>query len=180
MYEIFCVLPGETTTEDAERKIEEVKQRFITAGAMLDEVVTLGKQRLAYPIRHQQFGYMYALYVTLESVKLPELRKELERRLGLLRVFVRTFDPAKDKKARAEDLVFTRTPAPEPVRAIATARSERPVPERAPFVFEEIAAASVKPLVQKEPAIAGAVSIEEIDRKLDELLESDLLPNEGV
>lgn len=183
MYEIFCVVPGNITPDDAERKITEIKDKVIAAGGAVDDSIALGKQRLAYPVRHERFGYFHALYVTMEAAVLATFRRELERQTGLSRVFVRLFNPAKNKKARAEDMVLTRAFMTDPAIAV-TARRERVV-ETVPFVapFEEIKTASVEPfvqLVQKEPVIASAVSMEEIDKKLDELLESDLLPGEGI
>lgn len=117
----------------------------------------------------------------MEAPALATLRRELERQMGLLRVFVRLFNPAKNRKARAEDMALTRAFMTEPAGAVVAPRRTHVV-EAAPFVvpFEEVRTAPVEPLVQKEPARASGVSIEEIDRKLDELLESDLLPGEGI
>ena len=181
MYEIFCVVPGNLTPDDAERKIAEIKDKVTTAGGAVHDSIALGKQRLAYPVRHERFGYFYALYVVIGAPALATLRREMERQMGLSRVFVRLFNPARDKKARAEDMALTRAFMTDPAVAVAPARRERAV-EAAPFVmpFEEIKTAPAEPLVQKEPAKAFAVSMEEIDKKLDELLESDLLPGEGI
>lgn len=181
MYEIFCIVPGNITPDDAERKITEIKDKVAAAGGTVDDSISLGKQRLAYPVRHERFGYFYALYITMAATALATLRRELERQMGLSRVFVRQFNPAKNRKARAEDMMLTRAFMTEPAGAVVAPRRTHVV-EAAPFVmpFEEIKTALVEPLVQKEPARASAVSIEEIDRKLDELLESDLLPGEGI
>lgn len=181
MYEIFCVVPSNMTPDDAERKFTEIKDKVTAAAGTVDDSIALGKQRLAYPVRHERFGYFYALYVTMEAAALATLRRELERQMGLSRVFVRAFDPAKNKKARAEDMALTRAFMTEPAGAVVAARRTHVV-EAAPFVMpsEEIKTMPVEPLVQKEPAVASAVSMEEIDRKLDELLESDLLPGEGI
>lgn len=175
-YEFFCIVPGEVTQDDATRTIDDIRQKIAAAGGSVDDITALGKQRLAYPIRHERFGYYYMVYVTMGAPETIAFRRDLERHPGLLRVFIRQFNPAIDKKARAEDLVFKRVADAAP--AVAVARPERPAPAVAPF--EEHKAASVEPLVQKEPAMAGAVSAEEIDKKLDELLESDLLPSETV
>ena len=176
MYEIFCMVSGDLTQDEASRTIDEIKQKVTAAGGSVDDAIALGKQRLAYPIRHTRFGYYYALYVTMGAAEMTALRRELERHASLLRTFVRRFDVAVNKKARAEDLVFKRAPMAEAVTA--AARPERHVPAAAPF--EEQKSIPTEPLVQKEPAMAGAVSAEEIDKKLDELLESDLLPSENA
>ncbi|MEK7102675.1 MAG: 30S ribosomal protein S6, partial [Patescibacteria group bacterium] len=63
MYEIFCVVPGNLTPDDAERKIAEIKDKVAAAGGTVNDSIVLGKQRLAYPVRHERFGYFYALYV---------------------------------------------------------------------------------------------------------------------
>ena len=78
-------------------------------------------------------------------------------------------------------MALTRAFMTEPAGAVAPARRERAV-EAAPFVmpFEEVKTAPAEPFVQKEPMVKPAVSIEEIDKKIDELLESDLLPGEGI
>ncbi|MEK7532288.1 MAG: 30S ribosomal protein S6 [Patescibacteria group bacterium] len=181
MYEIFCVVPGNLTPDDAERKIAEIKDKVASAGGTVSDSIALGKQKLAYPVRHERFGYFYALYVAMEAAALATLRREMERQMGLSRVFIRLFNPAKNKKARAEDMALTRAFMTDSAAAVAPVRRERVV-EAAPFVmpFEEVKTVPAEPLVQKEPARVSAVSAEEIDRKLDELLESDLLPGEGI
>ncbi|OGL89405.1 hypothetical protein A3H75_03090 [Candidatus Uhrbacteria bacterium RIFCSPLOWO2_02_FULL_51_9] len=173
MYEIICIISGDLTESDAATQIAEVQDKLRTLGVTVDEVVPLSKQRIAYPIRHIRFGYFYAFYCSVGAVDIQKVQRELDRHMGLLRTFVRRFDPVKNKKACVEDFAV-KMPAPA---TVVTAPREASI--AAPFSFDEMRTTLVAPLVQQE-VIAKSVSAEEIDKKLDELLESDLVPSESV
>ncbi|MBI4098527.1 MAG: 30S ribosomal protein S6 [Candidatus Magasanikbacteria bacterium] len=173
MYEIICIISGDLTESDAAVAIAEVQEKLRTLGVTIDEVVPLSKQRIAYPIRHIRFGYFYALYCSIGATDIQKVQQELDRHMGLLRTFVRRFDPAQQKKACVEDFAVKMT---VPATVVAAPR------EAAPIVlpsFDEVRTVPAVPLVQQE-VIAKSVSAEEIDKKLDELLESDLVPSESI
>lgn len=173
MYEIICILSGDLTETDAAAQIAELQDKLRTLGVTIDEVVPLSKQRLAYPIRHSKFGYFYAFYCSVGAAEIQKVQWELDRHMGLLRTFVRRFDPVTNKKACVEDFAV-KMAAPATVVAL-----PREAAAAAPFSFEEVRTTPTTPLVQQE-VVAKSVSAEEIDKKLDELLESDLVPSESV
>lgn len=173
MYEILCIISGDLTESDAAVKIAEVQDKLRTLGVTIDEMVSLSKQRIAYPMRHIRFGYFYALYCSIGEADIQKVQRELDRHMGLLRTFVRRFDPVKHKKACVEDFVV-KMAVPAPVVA-----APREAVAAAPLSFDEVRVVPAIPLVQQE-VIAKSVSAEEIDKKLDELLESDLVPSESI
>lgn len=174
MYEILCILSGDLTESDAAVQIAEVQDKLRTLGVTIDEVVSLDKQRIAYPMRHIKFGYFYAFYCSVGVTDIQKVQRELDRHMGILRTFVRRFDPIKHKKACVED--FAAKMAAQ-TTVVAAPREVAIAP--APLLFDEVRTASAMPLVQQE-VIAKSVSAEEIDKKLDELLESDLVPTESI
>ena len=174
MYEIICIISGDLTESDAAAQIAEVQDKLRTLGVTVDEVVPLSKQRIAYPIRHIRFGYFYAFYCSVGAVDIQKVQRELDRHMGLLRTFVRRFDPIKHKKACIEDFAVKMA---VPTTVVAAPRE---VTIAAPFSFDEVrTTAPAVPLVQQE-VVAKSISTEELDKKLDELLESDLVPSESV
>jgi len=173
MYEIICIISGDLTESDAAVQIAELQDKLRTLGVTIDEVVPLSKQRIAYPIRHIRFGYFYAFYCSIGVLDIQKVQRELDRHMGLLRTFVRRFDPAIHKKACVEDFAVKMATS---ATVVAAPREATTV---APFSFDEVRTTPAAPLVQQE-VVAKSFSAEEIDKKLDELLASDLMPSESV
>ena len=206
MYEFYCVASGDLTEDQAQAKLNEIKEKVTATGAVVDDVVDLGRQKLAYPMAHQNFGFVYTLYIEVDGDKAVELRKQLERHLNLLRVFARSFNPSEQKKAAAE-----RTTSIRPKRRSAKEDSRKTVVKRAPVAIAkpvetktEVPAAEPKKEVtpemptleeqvqaEKEAAVEAKqddadksvpvideqkADLQAIDAKLDELLDTDLIP----
>lgn len=206
MYEFYCVASGNISEEQAQEKLAEIKERITASGAVVEDMVDLGRQKLAYPIAHQDYGFVYTLYIQIDGDKVVDLRKELERHLGLLRVFARAFNPTEQKKAASE-----RTTSIKPKRRGKEESKKREV-KRAPVATikpaaeektEQVPAAPKKEVTPEMPTLKEQVEaekeavaadtkddadksvpvidekkadLEAIDAKLDELLDTDMIP----
>ncbi len=206
MYEFYCVASGDLTEEQAQEKLKEVKEKIAAMGAVVDDVVDLGRQKLAYPIAHQNFGYVYTLYIEVDGSKAVNVRTELERHLNLLRVFARSFNPSEQKKAAAERTTSIRPkrrgakddkkkevrravmtapkPAQAPVETTAPAAPKKEVTPEMPTLQEQVQAEKEAVAADKQDDADKSVPVideqkadlEAIDAKLDELLDTDLIP----
>lgn len=189
MYELLVIISGESTAEETVAKLAEVQTKLAEAGATVEETITIGKHKIAYPIQHIRHGYFYAFYFSIDPTKLGTLRFEMERHMGLLRVFVRQFNPALDKKVRVETFTTEVMARRDRDGAGAGGMHRAPMVMTAPVsATEELMPATALPERVLEPAAAEytpvkeekkPIDIEAIDKKLDEILESDMMGGEA-
>ena len=83
-YELLLALPGTLDEKEAKKRSEEVfgLVKEFDAEAVL---TTLGKTRLAYPIKQIRYGYFYTIVFGVE----PDALKNLQTKLGLARDLLR-------------------------------------------------------------------------------------------
>ncbi len=168
-YEMLCVLPG--TLAEAEvaptvASIQEVMGKYAASEVVAQD---LGKSRLAYPVKHIRYGYFHLFTFSLEPTSLQALERGV-RLLGsnILRVIVQVRDP---KKVQAAISL-----AVDPTALSRPPREDGPRRERTfnrPDVKKEVREEKIeKPEVAE--AVVPALNLENIDEKLDEILQKDI------
>lgn len=176
-YELMFIVPGTLTEEEVKPHVAAVEAAVQGIDATDMKTASLGKAKLAYPMRHIRYGYFYTTTFTAEPSRMPELQKQLNLQKDLLRTLVnealtdeQTRDTTPDELITIEkkqDLIDERKKAfarykeeQEPVAAAAPKKVED-----APVVEEATAEA---PAEEKE-----SMSKEDIDKKLDEIISGD-------
>ena len=187
-YELLCILPGTMEESAIAPYINEVQKMIEKQGGQNVAVQLRGKSRLAYPIKHIRYGYFSVLQFEAEAEAIPEMQKEL----GLMRELLRSLITSYDKDARAAyqkqvgrsdtaemktlSSVFERFGGESDTRRTPSSTSQEATPT--PSVEEKKeAAAPAKEQIEKkvkEPTEEATLKIEDIDKKLDQLLEEDL------
>jgi small subunit ribosomal protein S6 len=153
-YELLYIIPAKYTDAEIASLMEKVKGMVTTAGGNVSEMHNLGKRKLAYPINHVRHGNYILNYFEAE----PEMLAKLNDTLRLSTDVVRHLVTARDK-------YLTNIPSLAEVEApIGREEGERPRP-MAPPVQKPIPAAAVK----------DPMSMEELDKKLDEILTEEVL-----
>jgi small subunit ribosomal protein S6 len=164
-YEVLAILPGTVTEEESAPVAQMVQQTIEQNGGQGLSLSSLGKSRLAYPIRHIRYGYFYIGRFTCESTSMPVLREKLRLLAGTLRIIVNTVDPSKAQVTKISVLSDVRegrerapsAPAAEPMSAKTVAD--------APVVTQS--AVETTTTVEQ-------IKVDDIDKKLDELLTEDI------
>lgn len=160
-YEMLCVLPGTMTEEEVATFMKSVTDTVTTHGATISSTVDKGKSRLAYPMKNIRYGYFQLVYFTLE----PKLLADIERRIrllgSLLRIVIRSYDPANETQLSGFSL------NPQPTARMMEEQGETMQREEAPAPMRERE-------TQEATAEEKQATLEEIDNKLDEILEKDL------
>lgn len=170
-YELFFILPGTLAETEVKPAVDSVVKIVAENGGAGVEMQDLGKSRLAYPMQQIRYGYFQVGRFQAEPGLIPGLQAKLAVVTNVLRVLVRLVNAATmkvDKVSVVSD-VFSRE-AGEP-------RSEV-------LASPEAAAHRVDRILKPEPApVMAAVKIEtkatdvkldDIDKKLDELLEGEI------
>lgn len=165
-YEMLAVFPGTLSEMEVGPVAEALKETVVSSGGAEIAVHDLGKSRLAYPMRHIRYGYYRMYEFQAEPVAIPSMQKKVQLINHVLRGAIKKYDP----KKRSHKLpVFSE---------IALDTIEEPKKEQPPVVEAIQAqflspAAPIKPIEEAQRK-TEAIDLEDIDKKLDELLASDL------
>lgn len=165
-YEMLVVLPGTLTEAEVKPLIDSVKETAERFGATEMVAHDMGKSRLAYPMKHIRYGYYYILQFAAEESKVQEVQSRVRLISNILRLTFRTYDPATQTVDKTK-LTITPLASVVPDEAAPAPRESREYTKR-----ETV---KVAPVAEKvEVDAKKAVSIEEIEEKLDKMLEKDL------
>lgn len=188
-YELLLVLPGTMEETMVRTMVDNVQSIVKKHGGEQITVQDRGKSRLAYPIRHIRYGYFHIIKFSAEGEATQHMQKEFSLDREILRALITSYDP-KDREATQKKLhrteegpmrtlasVFERFGGEEKKtdadEASGTPSSSRPSdtarPSSAAPATESQDTGSERGSEEKEP-----VKLEDIDKKLDQLLEDDL------
>lgn len=203
-YELLAVLPGTLSEAEVQPSVEKVKQVITENGGTGLEFNDMGKSRLSYPIRHIRYGYFYVGRFQAEPESVSKIQQKLKLLPELLRSLISKYNPQTHKegkiifahviaeKAPVEERTFDEVAANVATHAPAKVKVEEveePVVEA--VVAEETVVTEAKPEVEVEtektetekPAAPAKkatrgrkpkVTLDDIDKKLDEILDIDL------
>lgn len=173
-YELLYLVSNQYTDAEVEKIAEQVVGEVTGLGGTVIASRVIGKIRLAYPIKKQRHGTYVLVYFDAEPSALETLSRKLTLTDELLRHTMTTRREGAEKKRY--ELTSYVAPLSEEARALRGERQgprERLSEERAPIV--------ARPLPPPTPSVTSTneqkMSIEELDKKLDELLESDITEN---
>lgn len=170
-YELFLILPGTLAETEVKPAVESVAKIVSESGGGAVEMQDLGKSRLAYPMRQIRYGYFHAGRFQAEPGAIPGLQAKLAVLTGVLRALVRLVSAATmkvDKVSVVSD-VFSREAGEVKSEMLAS-------PEAAAHRVDRIQRSEpVLPLeTVKIETKAADVKLDDIDKKLDELLEREI------
>ena len=162
MYELMYIIPSRYTDAEVDGVAKTVTGMVEKAGGTIVKTQMLGKLKLAYPIK----GIRHGTYVLTHFNAEPSVIAALDRSLGLADEVLRhtmliAKAGAENKKVELNAYV---APLSEEAR---DTRDERRAPMAPRPAAPAPAVAAVRPA---EPAM----SIEELDKKLDEILDADV------
>jgi len=159
-YELLLVLPGTLDEMEAKTRSNEVID-LVKEFSQDVEIDEMGKNRLAYPIKHIRYGYFYTIVFSAETDGLKKLQDKLALQRDLLRSIISIFNiKAKSNKKFA----YKKNEA----GAVQIEEKEE-IKKEVKEVREEKEIKEVKTRKKTEKK----VDLSEIDKKLDEILEDD-------
>jgi len=151
-YELTFIIPGNLPEDQHPAVIEKVNSLLGQYQAQIVSQEDLGKRKFAYPIKHLRHGFYRTITLNLEPAKLKEIEKELKLDQNILRFLIIKTHETTEKEIAAQKEV------------------------KAKRVKEKIAQASKQKEDQKEEKTKKQkVSLEDLDKKLDELLDDEVI-----
>ena len=158
-YELLYIIPSSFADAEVEGVQKTVAGIVQEAGGEVFKDESLGKIKLAYPINHVRHGTYILVYFTAETNQIKDLDNKLRLNDEVLRHTIVKLDPASE----AKNYELTSYVAPLTAEGTPAFTKKKPVPKLAP------------PPPTKTEETAPKMTVEELDKKLDEILESDVL-----
>lgn len=163
-YELLVLTPGSLQDADVEKVKDEVVSLIKNNEGTVTRAELWGRKRLAYPINDERHG-VYALFeFDGGSDKLMEITRKLRLHAQILRHLLLIKKPMSARELERQEAAAKR----------AHARAARDTSTTTREHAGKTASATA-------PATAGAtptgpkISLEELDKKLDEILDKDIL-----
>lgn len=159
-YELLYILSSAFSDTEVAEEQAKVATLIKDAGGKISRDEVLGKIKLAYPIEKQRHGTFILVHFEVETSGIRPLEEKLRLSEEILRHTIAKLVPGtEDKKYELASYVPPLTAEGKP----SMARPKPGMPKLAP------------PPPSKPAETAPKMSVEELDKKLDEILESDVL-----
>lgn len=164
-YEMLCVLPGTMTEEEVATFMKTVTETVTTHGATISSSVDKGKSRLAYPMKNIRYGYFNLVYFEIDPGQLADIERRIRLLGTLLRVIIRSYDPADEAALSGFSL--------NPQMPLTKGEERMDIPPVSDAVHMDGSVGDGS-MTREPKEEKKEVTLEEIDSKLDEILEKDL------
>jgi len=178
MYELLYIVGTQYTDPEIEKIQQQIATEVETAGGVIVRNENLGKIRLAFPIKKQRHGSYILVYFNAE----PSVVNALNRKLSLTDELLRhtlTTRPAGVETLKVELSSYVAPLSEEARKQKYEGReghdeSERPARRKIEELPVSTFTMTPPSIPSSTSAIESTMSIEELDKKLDELLEEDI------
>lgn len=172
-YELCALFAGTATPQEIDELAKQVEALLAAAGAEIKFNQNLGRKKLAYKIAGQTHGEYRSWLFLADAANIPVLNEKLRLANFVIRHLITMLEEktiAKRVQKIAEARLPKRAIAEEPAMEAEARETEIKIPvkepEEAPQASEPEAPA--RPAKEKTKA-----SLEDLDKKLDEILEND-------
>ena len=146
-YELTYIISSHLTSEEADGLRKGIESLVQASNGIITKSEKTTPQVLAYPIKGQHSGFFAILEFTIEEDKIKEIKAALEKDAKILRHFLMVKKPVKQMKERRT----RKTPVTLEARTKETL-------------------GNIEVMKEKEKHKEEKVEIEDIEKKLDEIL----------
>ena len=161
-YELFYLISAQVPETELGKIQDEVTDWISGLEGRETKREQWGRRKLAYPIRKEKYGFYHLVEFDIVTERLKELVKKLNLHKTILRYLITEKHPMSAKELLMQEQARKRIQA-----RIATKEAD----ERAAAIHEKSGTKPPHPGAKKEPKI----SLEDLDKKLDELLDHDII-----
>ena len=159
-YELLLTLPGTLDDKEVEEEVQKAVD-VIKEYSENPEVNSLGKIRLAYPIKQIRYGYFYTVVFETESTSTKDINKKLRLHKNLLRAILNNYNPKADVKQTL--VVATSGPAKAEVKEKVSLKD---------VIEDKVEEKKSAEKTEEKTDKKAKVDLNDIDKKLDEILDS--------
>lgn len=190
-YELLSLLPNSFTEDEVPGVITKIQELIKAHGGEISKEINYGKRRLAYPVKHNHYGY----YILHHFTMLPQEQRDMDKKLRVMDEVLRyLITKPIDEKAIPHEVTLTQEQAPAPKKveeekeqpaakkpsitdAKATKEEKAKMAKGSSFdlekelgVTEEEAKAELAKAKETATDSKDSVDLEGLDKKLDEIM----------
>lgn len=144
-YELLYILPGTLAETEVNVVNDKLKAVMTETGATELVVTEIGKNRLAYPMKHIRYGYFFIARFSAETNVVDGIKEKIRLGGDVIRMLLTTYDPANptdpkinyNTQSQGKDLTMPEL-ADVPVANHSHKKEEKKVAEKTPVSMEEI------------------------------------------
>jgi small subunit ribosomal protein S6 len=160
-YEILYILPVSLTPEETTPFVEKVASLIKDNGGEITKDDNLGKQKFAYPIKSQTHGYYFLYEFDLPKAHLAKLTRLIQLtpevvRFMIVKKKIKTEKEITDEKELQEKLAKRKEKEIEKMKADKESTATKTAEDK-----------------DKKTSGKEKMSLEDLDKKLDEILDTD-------
>jgi len=172
-YALLYIIPVKYTVDELPAVTERVRNILIEHGCQITHEDTLGKRKLAYPIKRVFHGYYTIVECNLLPVAVAKLNVALQLAPEVLRhLFISRPERTAAELAKEKDQREAATAAAAAKQALRNGEAA-PTPTITATLHTDIQTRVVP--TQAADSDEGKVSLEELDKRLDELIDETIL-----
>ncbi len=173
LYELLYLIPARLADEEAgavETKVQAVLTKY---GAVVESVKRLGKLRLAYPIKREQYGHYVLAHFSSETSAVAKIEEALRIMADVLRFLVLRADEAgMDQKYDLVEFMAVNVEVKDDRSRHRDHRESKPKEQAADGLKEGVAAISAEQETPSTPK--SMMSAEELEKKIETALSEDV------
>jgi small subunit ribosomal protein S6 len=160
-YEILYILPISLTPEETTPFVEKIAAYIKDNGGEITKDDNLGKQKFAYPIKTLTHGYYFLYEFDLPKAQLSKLNRSIQLMPEVVRYLIvkkriKTAQDIADEKANQDRLAKRKEKEIDKLKAEKESLSAKATDDK-----------------DKKPSGKEKMSLEDLDKKLDEILDTD-------
>jgi small subunit ribosomal protein S6 len=160
-YEILYILPISLTPEETAPFVEKIAAYIKDNGGEITKDDNLGKQKFAYPIKALTHGYYFLYEFDLPKAQLAKLNRSIQLMPEVVRYLIvkkriKTAQDIADEKAVQDRLAKRKEKEIDKLKAGKESPSAKATGDK-----------------DKKPSGKEKMSLEDLDKKLDEILDTD-------
>jgi len=169
-YELLYIIPVKYTVEELPAVNDKVKSILAEYGCQITYEEEMGKKKLAYPIKGVYHGFYFIVEFNMDTDKLIRLNRALQLMPEILRHLVVT------KKEKTKEEITKERSRREQTEAEEEQRLKAKIKAVAPATTVSVSLDKPEEVkVKEDKKERGKVSIEDLDKKLDELIDESIL-----
>jgi len=147
-YEFLGIVSGALAETEVEPVIKKITDFFIGEGAEIAYKDFLGRKRFAFPIKHMRHGYYLVVNFETDKSSLKEIEKKLKLDEDVLRyMIIKSAPKTREEREKEKNKLQTKT--------------------------QESSKTKTKE-ANSDKSTASKVSLDELDKKLDEILDDKI------
>ncbi len=148
------IIPGNLAENEVEPVIKQITDFFVSGKVEIVHNEYLGRRKIAYPINHLRYGYYFIIEFTMSDNNFSDIDKKLKLHDNLLRYLIVKSTP-KTREEREKEKVKQQKQ-----------KEKKEIGDK--FVPKE------KKSKIKEKKEAGKMSLDELDKKLEEIIDEKI------